>query len=330
MALSRRALVLRALGLGDVLTVVPALRAVRRGLPEHELVLAAPNAVSEVLLAPDLADRVLPASGLGALDWSGPPPEVAVNLHGSGPESHRLLLSLHPGRLVAFGCQALGTVGPDWRSGEHEVHRWCRLVEEAGWPADPLALGVAPTRERSPGPGAVVVHPGAAHPSRRWPAQRFAAVAAWARDAGHHVVLTGSTDEVGLAHGVARRAGLSEDDVLAGRTDLATLSALVAGARLVVCGDTGIAHLASAHRTPSVVLFGPVPPSEWGPPVVGPHTVLWHGDRRAAAGGRGNPFGDEVDPALAAITAGEVIDAASNRLRQEQARLDGEGPANVA
>jgi ADP-heptose:LPS heptosyltransferase len=50
----------------------------------------------------------------------------------------------------------------------------------------------------------------------------------------------------------------------------------VAGAALVLCGDTGIAHLATALGTPSVVLFGPVPPSLWGPPPDRPqHVALW-------------------------------------------------------
>ena len=37
------------------------------------------------------------------------------------------------------------------------------------------------------------------------------------------------------------------------------------GTGRVVCGDTRKAHVALALRTPSVVLFGPVPPAEWGP-----------------------------------------------------------------
>ena len=319
---------LRALGLGDVLTAVPALRAVRRGLPDHELVLAAPGVVSDLLVAPDLVDRVLPAAGLRPFGWTGPPPEVAVDLHGSGPQSHRLLLALRPRRLVAFACRELGSVGPTWRDGEHEVRRWCRLVAEAGWSADPLDLGLPARPGQGCIPAAFIVHPGAAHASRRWPASRFAVVAAWARDEGHHVVVTGSAGERELAHAVARMAGLPDEDVLAGRTDLTALSALVAGARLLVCGDTGIAHLASAHRTPSVVLFGPVPPSEWGPPTAGPHTVLWHGHARAASGGRGDPFGDEVDPALLAVTVDEVVAAASDRLGRPEGHAleDQHGP----
>ncbi|MEW1955825.1 glycosyltransferase family 9 protein [Terrabacter sp. NPDC080008] len=315
-----RALVLRALGLGDVLTAVPALRAIRRGLPDHEIVLAGPAALADLVVAPDLVDRVLPAQGLAPIEWDGPGPDTAVDLHGCGPESHRLLQSLHPTRLVGFACAAAGIAGPPWRAGEHEVRRWCRLVTEAGWPADPSQLRLSPPSVSSPAPGAVVVHPGAAYPSRRWPAERFAAVARWATDQGLHVVVTGSAAEVPLARTVADAAGLGSGAVLAGRTELTALAALVHGARLVVCGDTGTAHLATAFGTPSVVLFGPVPPSEWGPPADGPHTVVWHGAGRAAAGGRGDPHGDAVDPALLATTVDEVVAAMRERLRFSRSR----------
>jgi ADP-heptose:LPS heptosyltransferase len=101
--------------------------------------------------------------------------------------------------------------------------------------------------------------------------------------------------------------------VLAGRTDLAQLAAQVASARLLVSGDTGIAHLASACGTPSVLLFGPTAPSRWGPPEDGPHRVLWHGD------GSGDPWGEEPDPALLAISSEEVAEAAAGLLSRDPA-----------
>ncbi|MFC7472269.1 glycosyltransferase family 9 protein [Actinomadura keratinilytica] len=54
------------------------------------------------------------------------------------------------------------------------------------------------------------------------------------------------------------------------------MSALIASARLLISGDTGPAHLAAAHAVPSVTLFGPVPPSAWGPPPLPRHAALWH------------------------------------------------------
>jgi ADP-heptose:LPS heptosyltransferase len=80
-------------------------------------------------------------------------------------------------------------------------------------------------------------------------------------------------------------------------------SALVAGARLFVSADTGPAHLAVAHGTPSVTLFGPVAPRLWGPPPGGRHLALWH------PGPPGDPNGPVPDPSLLRLTPAEVTAA---------------------
>ena len=89
-----------------------------------------------------------------------------------------------------------------------------------------------------------------------------------------------------------------------GRMELDVFAALVADAALVVTADTGAAHLASAYRIPSVVIFGPAPPEEWGPPESGPHLVLTHAELRV-----GDTFGAEPDPALLAVSVDEVLAA---------------------
>ncbi|MDK3257058.1 glycosyltransferase family 9 protein [Blastococcus capsensis] len=301
------AVVLRPLGLGDLLTGVPAIRAIRAAVPDHRLFLATTEPLRPLAELIDAVDEVLPARELEPLHWPGRPPELAVDLHGKGPASHVIVADLHPQRLLTFDSP--GYPGPVWYPDEHEVRRWCRLVSEGlGVPADPDALDLALPAVPPPVRGVAVVHPGAAYPGRRWPADRFAAVARHLADAGHDVRITGGPAEVELARSVASAAGLGEGCVLAGRTTSMELAAVVAAARLVVCGDTGVAHLATAYRRPSVVLFGPVSPALWGPPLrtgePGPlHVVLWHGD------GTGEPWGAELDPALARITVDEVLEA---------------------
>lgn len=299
------ALVLRALGLGDLLTAVPALRGLRDGLAGHRIVLAAPPILEPLLPMTGAVDQLLPARGfadLGALD---PPPTVAVNLHGRGPQSidalhrtgaARLLSHRHPDRP--------GLPGPEWLPKLHERERWVRLLAWSGLPARSDDLLLAPPLHRSPAPGAVVIHPGAASAARRWPPDRYARVARTLA-ANHRVVITGGPSEPALATEVADRAGLGPAAVLTS-LDLTELAALVAEAALVVCGDTGIAHLASAYATRSVVLFGPTPPALWGPPIDGPHTVLWHR-------GRGDPHAEVVDPCLLQIGVAEVLDAIERR-----------------
>ncbi len=312
MAVGRRPLLvaLRALGLGDLLAGVPALRALGRAFPAHRRVLAAPATLAPLVPLIDPELELVPVGELEPL----PPPlhgaDVAVNLHGRGPWSHRILLDADAGRehriWFAHRAVAESAGGPRWLSAEHERERWCRLLREQGVPADPADLFLAPSPHTSMEGGSTVVHPGAASGARRWPAGRFAAVARSERERGRTVSITGSTTEVALAHEVAARAGLPTEAVLAGRTDLATLTRIVADAGRLLCGDTGVAHLATALGTPSVVLFGPISPAEWGPPSGDDrHRALWRGP---TAGG-GDPHAERPDPSLLAIEVDEVVDA---------------------
>jgi len=69
----------------------------------------------------------------------------------------------------------------------------------------------------------------------------------------------------------------------------------------VLCGDTGVAHLATAFGVPSVLLFGPTPPAEWGPPPDRAQHVVIH------RGTRGDPHGGAPDPGLLAISVDDVL-----------------------
>ncbi|WP_328564806.1 glycosyltransferase family 9 protein [Streptomyces coelicoflavus] len=304
-----RVLVLRALGLGDLLAGVPALRALRRAYPGHELVLACPAELAPLAAATGAVDRVLPSAAPGravprTLDWTGPLPDVAVDLHGNGPPSHRLLTRLRPRRLLAFAHPGTPEVdGPVWYAEEHERERWCRLLRAYGIDADPADLRLPRPDTPSPAPGAVVLHPGAGAPSRCWPVERYAAVAEALHARGRRVVVTGGADEADLVARLAKLADLPDTDAFGGGLPYDRFSALVAGARAVVSGDTGIAHLAVAHATPSVTLFGPVPPSRWGPPPHPRHRALWH------PGPDGDPHGHETDPALLRISPDAVLEA---------------------
>lgn len=307
-----RVVVLRALGLGDVLTAVPGLRALAEHFPGHRLVLAVPAGLASLVLAYDLADAVVdvdlragaaPAPSR-ALPAALAAADVAVNLHGRGPQSTRMLAATRPRHLVTFAHPAVpASAGrPRWIPEEHEVARWCRLLADSGIPADPVRLDV-PVPPDPAAAGTTVIHPGAASPARRWPEDRWAALARAERARGRRVLITGSPAEAGIAQRVACAARLAPPAVLAGRTDLPALASVIAGARRVVCGDTGVAHLATATRTPSVVLFGPTTPARWGPPPDRPwHRVLWHGHT-------GDPHAATPDPGLLAITVPHVTAA---------------------
>ena len=296
-------LVLRALGLGDFLTAVPALRALRESHPYHEIVLACPRVLRPLALLSGAVDRVVDTAPQQHPDLCHA--DLAVNLHGRGPQSHRVLLDTAPRRLLAYPNDAVPeTRGmPQWDDEEHEVVRWCRLVAQGlGIHADPDRLDIdAPTVDAPAiARGATVIHPGAAFASRRWPVERWAAVARAEHLAARTVVVTGDTSEVALARSVAEQAGLDGSHVLAGDTDLAQLAVVVAVSARVVCGDTGVAHLASALRRPSLVLFGPTPPTRSGPPPRPIHRVLW-------ARTTGDPWASHPDPGLLRIGVTDVL-----------------------
>lgn len=302
----RRLVALRALGLGDFLTGLPALRALSRAFPEHRRLLATPRVLAPLVDASGCGFEVVDAHGLAPLSGACRDSDVAVNLHGRGPQSHQVLLDSAPGRLIAFEHPDVAPSAglPQWRPGEHEVQRWCRLLQESGIPADAadLLLDLHDPRHGDLR-GATVIHPGAASPARHWPAARWAAVVREELRRGRQVVVTGGPHERALAGVVGRLAGLPDRAVLAGRTDLLSLAGVVHHAGMVACSDTGVAHLATALGVPSVILFGPSVPAEWGPPEQdGRHRVLWKGST-------GDPHGETVDPGLLQITVGEVLAA---------------------
>jgi ADP-heptose:LPS heptosyltransferase len=300
-------LALRALGLGDALTGIPALRGLRRAHPDARLVLAAPAGVGGFLASFGVVDDVLDTAGLQPLRWTGEPPDVAVNLHGRGPQSHRLLQQVRPRRTVAFACPEAGHGdGPPWPAQAHEVDRWCGLVRWAGGDCSPDDLRLPGRREEAH----VVLHPGAASGSRRWPVDRWAAVAAGLAGRGCEVVVTGVPAEADLCARVAAAHPGVRD--ACGASSLAQLADLVASAELVLCGDTGIAHVATAFGTPSVLLFGPVSPDHWGPRIDAErHTVLWHPHEGDPAG---DPHADETDVRLRRVQVDDVLAAAEAQL----------------
>lgn len=299
-------LVLRALKLGDLLVAVPALKALRSAFPGHRLLYAAQAWLAEAL---DLVGgyELLPTHGLDEpLALQPGTVDIAVNLHGGGPESRARIEALEASRTIGHAAYAadggMGT-GPPWQEDLHERERWVRLLRWHGIATDSSDVRLATPKVPSPAPGAAVIHVGAAYGSRLWPAERFAGVASVLAAAGHRVVFPGGTGEAARASEVCRLAGLPADAVLAGRIGLGGFAAAVAEAAVVISADTGAAHLASGYGTPSVVLFGPALPEAWGPPP-GPHVVLTRPELR-----RGDAFAADPDPALLGVQVSDVLAA---------------------
>lgn len=120
----------------------------------------------------------------------------------------------------------------------------------------------------------VAMQLGASRENRMWPPESFAQVGRDLQDANCHVVIVGGGKERELASAVRAEMGRHGTD-LCGKTDIATLAAVLERCRLLVTGDTGPMHLAAAVRTPIVGLyFGPALPFDTGP--YGVDHVLLH------------------------------------------------------
>jgi hypothetical protein len=272
----------------------------RAARPDDRIVLASPRWFDPLVQLAGTVDRVVHAHELSPITDPPSRPDLAIDLHGNGPESVHLLQACDPREILAFA----GPGAPRWYAGEHEVARWCRLMAE-GLPitgaAAPSVVGSLAVPDLPDVPrGASVLHCGAKSRARQWPPARFAKLARRLAAAGHRVVVTGAPNEAPIAAHIARESGTRSCTDLG----LLELAALVAHARLVVSGDTGVGHLASAYATPSVTLFGPVSPTVWGPPAAPWHQVLAHG------AGNGDPHGNTPDPALLRIDVDEVERAA--------------------
>jgi ADP-heptose:LPS heptosyltransferase len=140
------------------------------------------------------------------------------------------------------------------------------LRSTAGLPAPllplPAALRAAWRDRHDLGPGRVVgIFPGSNAPSRRWDAERFAAVAEGLTRAGARVFVFGAPQEAALTRTVAGRVATD----MGGRTDLPMLAAALAECDILVTNDSGPMHLAAAVGTRVLVVSGPADTEETAP-----------------------------------------------------------------
>jgi len=132
------------------------------------------------------------------------------------------------------------------------------------FPIETVDSAVARQAREASGGRYVLLNPGAAWPNKQWPPARFGAIAAALRDRhGLRSVVLWGPDESALARDAV--AASSDAAVLAEPSSIADIVALARGAALMISGDTGPTHIASAVGTPIVGLFGPTRPARNGP-----------------------------------------------------------------
>jgi ADP-heptose:LPS heptosyltransferase len=342
--MSAHVLVARQDSVGDVLLAGPAVRAVAAGAGRVTL-LCGPRGRDAARLLPGVDEVVVAHAG-----WIDAEPEPVTRagvdalvdrLSELELDQALILTSFHQSPLPLAlllrmaGVPTIAAVSVDYpgslldvrhRVDEdlHEVERGLSLAATLGYRLPEGDDGRLAVR-RDPGaevPGLagpyVVVHPGASVPARAWAPERHAALAEALVAGGRRVVVTGGTAERPLTARVAgRRPGVTD---LGGRVDLAGLAGVLAGAEVVVAGNTGPAHLAAAVGTPVVSLFAPVVPAVRWRPWGARHVLL--GDQGAAcAGSRARVCPVPGHPCLDGVPVADVVAAvgalAPLRERQE-------------
>ncbi|HLM18439.1 MAG TPA: glycosyltransferase family 9 protein [Acidimicrobiia bacterium] len=273
--------------MGDVLLMGPAIRAIAHRA--SVTLLAGPGGAAAARLLPGV-DHVL----VHALPWIVADPDgcdpdgidaLLEDVRALAPDEAVIFTSFHQSPLPLAlllrlaGVGRISAISDDYpgalldvrhgvRDDMHEVERACSLAAAAGFPAPPGDDGRLAIRstgpERTGGGANVVVHPGASVSARAWDPDRCRTLVRALARGGVRVKVTGTESEGALTAFVAGSHPLVED--LGGACDLAGLAEVLRAASVVVCGNTGPAHLAAAVGTPVVALYAPtVPAVRWRP-----------------------------------------------------------------
>ena len=272
---------------------LPALRELRRILPEAHLAVAVPRGTADIFLDSDAVDELVVQSRGGLLstfsqarEWRQRQFDLAVIFPNSFGSAAVAFLARVPLR-VGYATDRRGFLlthplpVPNWKDQRHESYYYLNIVAELERlllststvnPTEPqFALPVSEGRKERArrllaDHGAhltkpiALLCPGSINSrAKRWPAERYAALADRLAQAGIAVALIGSPGELPVSQEVAVHAE-SSPLMLTGQTTVAEAVALVSIADILITNDTGPAHLGAALGTRTIVIFGPTNP----------------------------------------------------------------------
>ena len=274
-------LLVRFSSIGDILLTTPLVRALARRHPEARLVYVTkramaplvadnPHLAEVVTLEPGeplrhLARRLRTLAPTHGLDLHGSVRSVGLRLlvgcRWSGYRKRKLARALLIAtKLDVYRRRASSPVAERYFEAARRLDtrpddgppEFClgpgATARTAQWLAD---RGLAGAR-------LAALAPGAAHATKRWPIAHWSALSERLEAAGYRPVVVGGPEDRGLAQQlVAEGGGGNSVPSAAGEFSLQETGALLARARVVVSGDTGVMHMATGVGTPVVALFGP-------------------------------------------------------------------------
>ncbi len=290
--------------IGDAVMATPALTALRAGFPRARIAALARPVVADVWAAHPAVDEVLVDDHRGAHRGPAGRWRLASEIRGRGFDAALVLPNSFDSALVAALARVPTRVGyrtdargplltvalpPPGRPLPHMTDYYLGLLSAWGLTGDPRAvsLAVSPAerdkaRLRLSEWGArstdrvVAVNPGAAYGSaKRWPADRFAALAERLAGDGAFVVVLGAAGERALGDAIVARLGGRAVNA-AGSTTIREAMAVLTWCRRLVTNDSGPMHVAAALGVSVTAIFGPTDPRATRP--IGERvTILQHG-----------------------------------------------------
>jgi ADP-heptose:LPS heptosyltransferase len=290
----KRIAVFRALQLGDMLCIIPAVRALRYAYPNASITLlglpwagmlverfpAYFNSFNWFPGYPGLPEQQVDAARTAAFlkDMVDKNYDLVLQMQGNGSIVNPLVELF--GAKYTAGFKTAGHYAPDnglfidYPGTLHEVERHLALMKHLGIASQGTQMEF-PITERDEDELArcgfgisrheyVCVHPGSRGSWRQWPTGHFAALADSCAEHGLRVVVTGTREETPLVEAVISKMKYSAINA-AGETSLGAMAALIRDAFALVSNCTGVSHIAAALQTRSIVISMDGEPERWGP-----------------------------------------------------------------
>jgi ADP-heptose:LPS heptosyltransferase len=297
--------VFRARQLGDMLCAVPALRALRTAAPHaHIALVGLPWAQQFAERFKSYIDEFIPFPGHPLLpefynSLSARGFGLAIQMHGSGDVSNDIVSGFGASAMAGY-CRGDAvmrerTVLLPYPETGAEPERLLRLVERLGAeaarvhlefplsPKDEQELDASGLAAELRGAPYFCIHPGARQRDKCWPPQKFAEVGdRVAAEFGLRPVLTGSANEADLTAAVTAHMHHKPVDAAA-PISIGAMAALMRKARLLLCNDTGVSHIAAGLGLKSVVVFSKADIARWAPLDRHSHRCIWDPDAERAA-----------------------------------------------
>ncbi len=297
-----RVLVVRLRSIGDTVLATPSLIALRRFLPDAEIDILLEDWVAPVLDGFDVVDNVI-SVGKSTSErlktaWKlrGQTYDVAFNLHGgttatmfvrASDARHRIGYSYY--QYPFLYNHLLSSATDFWKCEKtHSAEQQLALLGFVGVPVDErpksklivtaqaeksIETRLSESAIRNPQSAIALLHPSTAFFTKQWPVENYARTAEFLADKGLLVIAVGSKTESKVLDDLKSLSAIpvtTFDDL-----SLPEITALASKARIFIGNDSGIAHIAAAVQTPSVVIFGSSNRDHWRPWTDAPNEVVY-------------------------------------------------------